>query len=232
MKQWSSRKKCTKRELLSLIGSLYFARKVVKPGRIFLRRLIDLSTTVHNINHHIFLNSEACADINWWSLFLPHWNGIALIQSDPVTSYSLKLFTDASSLGFGAVYDRQWFYAKWPASFSHYHINFLELFAIVASVFTWGQSWQNKQIIFYTDSKSITNIWRSGTCINKDIMRLVRALFLFNAKFNINVLMHHIPGQTNVLADALSRLQVDKFRLHHPTADHIHTLISSDMWQL
>jgi len=33
---------CTKRELLSLIGKLAFACKVVPPGRIFLRRLIDL----------------------------------------------------------------------------------------------------------------------------------------------------------------------------------------------
>ena len=63
-------------------------------------------------------------------------------------------------------------------------------------------------------------------------MRLVRALFLFTAKLNINVLMHRIPGQINVLADALSRLQVNKFRLHHPTADHTLTPISSDVWQL
>ena len=40
------RKKCTKRELLSLIGKLSFAAKVIRPGRIFLQRLIDLSTSV------------------------------------------------------------------------------------------------------------------------------------------------------------------------------------------
>ena len=78
------------------------------------------------------------ADINGWSQFLyHHWNGIALNQSDPVTSYSLKLFTDASSIGFGAVYDRQWFMLSQPIlpiTIS----TFLELFSIVASVFTWG----------------------------------------------------------------------------------------------
>ena len=57
-------KKFTKRELLSLIGSLSFACKVVKPGRMFLRRLIDLSTSVTNLNHHISLSSEARADIH------------------------------------------------------------------------------------------------------------------------------------------------------------------------
>ena len=104
LQQWELRKKCTKRELLSLIGSLSFACKVVKPGRMFLRRLIDLSTSVTNLNHHISLSSEARADIHWWIDFLPSWNGVELIQQDLVTSHSLRLFTDASLLGFGAVY--------------------------------------------------------------------------------------------------------------------------------
>jgi len=37
-----SRDKCTKRELLSLIGKLSFCCKVVAAGRIFLRRMINL----------------------------------------------------------------------------------------------------------------------------------------------------------------------------------------------
>ena len=44
---WSSRKKCIKRELLSLIGKLNFACRIIAAGRIFLRRLIDLSNTAH-----------------------------------------------------------------------------------------------------------------------------------------------------------------------------------------
>ena len=35
IKQWLRRRKCTKRELLSLIGLLAFAAKVVKQGRMF-----------------------------------------------------------------------------------------------------------------------------------------------------------------------------------------------------
>ena len=52
---WTSRKKCTKRELLSLIGKLSFAAKVIPSGRTFIRRLIDLSTTVQKLDHHISL---------------------------------------------------------------------------------------------------------------------------------------------------------------------------------
>ena len=45
------RKKCTKRELLSVIGRLTFAHRVVPAGRIFMRRMIDLSCTVKRSNH-------------------------------------------------------------------------------------------------------------------------------------------------------------------------------------
>ena len=100
IRQWSHRKKCTKRELLSLIGLLAFASKVVKPGRMFLRRLIDLSTTVTSLNHFIYLNMEARADINWWLQFLPEWNGLSMIPPAPITTIDLKLFTDAPGEGF------------------------------------------------------------------------------------------------------------------------------------
>ena len=43
---WLHKKKCTQKELLSLIGKFSFASKVIRPGRIFLRRLITIAHTV------------------------------------------------------------------------------------------------------------------------------------------------------------------------------------------
>ena len=69
-----TKKKCTKRQLLSLIGHLSFATKVIPAGRIFLQRLIDLSTRTKALHHYLYLNQEARADIRWWITFLPTWN--------------------------------------------------------------------------------------------------------------------------------------------------------------
>ena len=63
IKSWLGKRRATKRELLSLIGKLSFAAKVVPAGRLFLRRLIQLSTTVRKLHHHIHLNPEARADL-------------------------------------------------------------------------------------------------------------------------------------------------------------------------
>ena len=70
-----ARNKCTKRELLSLIGKLSFSCKVLLAGRIFLRRLIDLSTTVRQMHHHIRLTADVRLDMRWWLDLLPQWSG-------------------------------------------------------------------------------------------------------------------------------------------------------------
>ena len=70
-----SRRKCTKRELLSLIGSLSFACKVVVPGRVFLHRLITLSCTVRKLDHKIYINLPVREDLGMWLKFLRDWNG-------------------------------------------------------------------------------------------------------------------------------------------------------------
>ena len=75
-----ARKKCIKQELLSLIGKLSFACKILPAGRMFLRRLIDLSTTVKQLHRHIRLTTDARLDIRWWFDFLPQWSGKTLIQ--------------------------------------------------------------------------------------------------------------------------------------------------------
>ena len=47
---------CKKQNLLSLIGILFLAAKV---GMAFLRRLIDLSSSVDKLDHFVWLNMEA-----------------------------------------------------------------------------------------------------------------------------------------------------------------------------
>lgn len=81
LNQWSSpkKKKTTKRELLSLIGKLSLAAKVVPVGRIFLRGLIDHSTSVKQLHHHIHLTASARYGIKWWQAFFPRWNGVSLM---------------------------------------------------------------------------------------------------------------------------------------------------------
>ena len=62
---WLGCRTATERELLSLIGKLAFAARVVPAGRLFCRRLIQLSTSVEKLHHYVYLNVEACEDLQW-----------------------------------------------------------------------------------------------------------------------------------------------------------------------
>ena len=232
---WHSRRKCTKKELLSLIGKLSFICKVVRPGRIFLRRLIDISTTVNKLHHHITLNSETRADIKWWIDFLPTWNRTSIIP-DPFTTLSsdIKLHTDASCIGFGAIYQSAWIQAAWPQEYlnKNFDIDFKELFAIVAATKTWGHQWAGKRIVFLTDNLPITQIWQIGSTKSKELMTLVRNLYLTAARLECFISLKHVYGLHNPIADAISRFQVGKFRELAPWADTHPTQLPTDVWKI
>ena len=194
---WLHRKKCKKVELLSLIGKLSFVCRVVRPGRTFLRRLIDLSTKVKYNHHHIDINNEARADIAWWINNLPLLNRCSIIpESKTITSQDIKLYTDASGLGFGAIYESAWIQAEWPAQYSGQStsVDFQELFAIHAACLTWGEQWKGKRIIYFTDNKPITQVWDSGTSPAKDLMRLMRAFYTTALKYQFSISLKHILG--------------------------------------
>ena len=99
---WPMGHKTTKRKLLSLIGVLSFAAKAVPAGRLFLLRLITLSTKVYELHHHI-RGTRA-------RTFLPSWNGrSSFIDARTITATELQLYTDASGkLGCGAYYQGEW----------------------------------------------------------------------------------------------------------------------------
>ena len=226
--KWQRRKKATKRELLSLIGKLAFAARAVPAGRLFLRRLIQLSTKVDRLHHHVRLNQDAKLDIAWWQSFLPSWNGKAFFLEQNTTAASdLSLYTDASGThGCGAYFKGAWFHYSWqphqqlsPTT----SIQWQELFAIVAAALTWGNHWLRKRICFYCDNQAIVQAWEGKSSKHPKLTSLMRLLFLTAAQNNFTVKLKHVPGKSNELADALSRKQFNRFFSLAPQANRIPT---------
>ena len=79
LQHWEARRAGKKRDLLALIGFLQHAAKAVRQGRSFLRRLIDTSTAVQQLDGFIRLNVSARSDIKWWSAFASQWNGTSML---------------------------------------------------------------------------------------------------------------------------------------------------------
>ena len=111
LQTFTRKRKCTLKQMQSLLGLLNFCCQVVVPGRSFLRRITDLTKKVSRPHHRITLNKESRRDIQAWLLFADHFNGKSLLLSNRwVNTDTLHLHTDASgAIGFGAVFGLHWF---------------------------------------------------------------------------------------------------------------------------
>lgn len=123
------------------------------------------------------------------------------------------MYTDSSgSLGYGAIFGHKWFYGEWPSKWKSKNIIILEMFPIVLSVGIWADKLANRCVMFHTDNKALAEVINKKTTKEKELLVLVRALVLFCLQHNILFKAVHLPGLLNTKADALSRLQVDKFK--------------------
>jgi hypothetical protein len=224
VKNFSTKTKCTKRELLSLIGHLAYACKVVVPGRAFLWYLLTLAKSRRELHHRVDLNAECRIDLAMWSTFLEKWNGCNFFLDSQLTVASdMHLFTDASpSFGCGGFYQGEWFSYAWPKFIYELEPNpsiaLFELFPIVVSAVLWGTRWSKRRIVFHTDNAPVVEMINKGRTSCGGPMRLLRRLTLIALQHNFTMTAVHIPGRDNVIADCLSRFQIAKFRRLVPNA--------------
>ena len=231
--QWRGRKACRKRELLSLIGSLSHACKVVRSGRTFLRRLIDLSTKAARLDHFIRLNAEARADLEWWYQFIGPWNGVSLLSSLSAQTPAATIYSDASgSWGCGAICQGHWFQLQWDKSSEAYHISIKELLPIVIAAAIWGQDFVGKTILVRSDNVAAVAAINHQTSPVKEVAHLLRCLAFIMARFNVRLQAAYIPGMLNDIADALSRNNMSTFFSLVPQADKHPLIIPSSLIHL
>ena len=229
LSSWLSRASCTKRQLQSLIRKLNFVCLVCRPGRTFLRRMINLLSSARYPSHHIRLNKGFLKDITWWMTFINDWNGRSLFYEDRwLSSDCVHLSTDASSTSFGGLFGNMWFCDTFSSVGipNHRSIAFKELYAITTAVTVWAAQLQSQNVIFHCDNLSVVHILTSGSSRCPQIMSLVRYLFYVCATFNIALKSLHIRGLDNAASDALSRLQVERFRTLVPLAQVLPTPVT------
>lgn len=221
-----SQKSATLEQLQSLIGMLNFACKVVPPGRTFLRRLIDLTVGLKKPHHHRRLYSEAKADLNAWGIFLRHFNDKAFFPSGIThSSTSLHLFTDASDLGYGCTFGKEWFFGKFSSNWLQFHIAVREFLPIVIALELWCHQFQNCRVILHSDNIAVVHVINKTTSKDPNLMTLMRRLMLLSLQHNIHFVAEHVPGVLNTAADMLSRLQVTEFQIRFPHMQPIPTQI-------
>ena len=221
LEEWGDRKSCQRRELESLIGLLNHACKVVRSGRAFLRRMIDL---LHGVPAHpqrphpIRLNTEFRSDLVWWRTFAAEWNGISFLPP-PQYLPALHMASDASgSWGCGAWHGTKWFQLRWESEMEPLSIMVKELIPIVLACAIWGPTWKNHAVLCYCDNQAVVACIKSKTTKNKHCMHMLRTLAFIEAHHHFHLRPLYINTRLNHIADDLSRDNLHSFFTKVPQA--------------
>ena len=182
---WSS-SGCIVHRDRDIIGHLSHACKVIKPGRPFLRRLIELSTIAKelHVHHHLELNVATRLDLHSWEFFLEHWNRVGLMSVMSKQQPEEMVTSDASGhWGCGAVCNtsNQWFSIKWGECWTHTHITIKELLPIVITSVIWRAKWKGKQVLFRCDNATVAAIVNSPRNRHHLAMHYTRLFYLLGA---------------------------------------------------
>ena len=220
-------KKCTKKQLQQLVGVLSHCSTIIRGGRTFSRRAINLIKTVERQSDMIRLTDNFREDLRWWKHFSLMFNGSAAIIKLEFWN-CITMYSDASMLGFGATYDNDWLYGTWDndvvEEFDYSHHFVLgptailkssaerELWPIVTSVIRWGKIWSGKAIHVFTDNAAVQIMLSKGRSRNVLCMQWLREIFWCSFVYNFEIFPHRISSADNVFCDALSRVKGQKFR--------------------
>lgn len=236
LKRWKSRKSCKRRELESLVGSLYFITQVVTWGKAFLGRLIRASCTVKGHDHYVCLSRKCpgfAQDISWWLDYLPTWGGRSVLATsewaNPVDLIELE--TDASEEGHGCYWNGHWYGVpwtqkqrddsirdadqRWATKKSKRSMPYLELYAIAVACATFGHRWSGHKVRIWCDCKPAEDALTDRYSKSPKSQSLIRIIAGLSMSYNFDLRVQHIAGVKNVRADLLSHLKFAMFLQDH-----------------
>ena len=199
-------KRVSYKRLQALAGKLNWASSVVRGGRTYLRRILDLMKPVKHSRHKVKVTQDMRQDLLWWSKFLRTFNGKSTILYECEVHV---VYVDACEVGGACFYKGDWKYVCWRTDYPHLakqHINVKEGMMMLVAAFRWACFWAKGRVVFRTDNMTAAVALNKGTSLCRPLMEIVRTMFWIATCQNFAVNCVHLPGECNVLADALSRL--------------------------
>ena len=217
--------------LRSLFGVMSFVTACVRLTRIFMNGLLNALRS-NPTSRLCPISDDLKSDLHWWCTFLPHFNGVSIIKTDPWITDPLFLSTDACLTGAGAFFEGFFFHTPFPdtvmTSFGH-DINTLELLAIMVALKLWRDRLRGKRFLLHCDNANSVTAVNSGRSRVPGMQACLREIWFLSALYDFEFRAEHIPGRTNTIADHLSRWHIapsHEAQFHSLTADivttHVH----------
>ncbi|XP_074624357.1 uncharacterized protein LOC141882292 [Acropora palmata] len=200
-------KTTTIRSVAQVIGFLVCSFPAVEYAEMHYRHLeLDkisaLRANKGNFDSIMSLSGQSKAELTWWV------NNI-LTASKPIShgNPDLTLTTDASNVGWGAVCGDTSKGGFWSPEEQRYHINFLELKAVLLDLKSLCGVFSEKHILVQSDNTTtVAYLNAMGGIKSIPCNEMATMKWDWCLKHNIWLSATHIPGSKNIQADKESRV--------------------------
>ena len=197
--------------LMSLIGLLASTEKMVPEGRLhtspFQFHLKEHWRYPQSLDNLLPWTEAIAAHLDWWQNPSNVMTGADLHPKD----HSIQLFTDASNEGWGAHLDQNSTKGLWSDREKRLHINVLELKAVSLALRDFKDKCQNQTVLVATDNSTVVAyINKQGGTHSAEMCALLWKIMTWCHHYHIILKARHIPGCLNVMADLLSRSNLEQ----------------------
>ena len=204
LQAWTYKKSTNRREAESLIRKLQFLAKCVRPGQIFIARLIEMIRGMDR-GQQTLIPLEVRRDIAWWGRFASEHNGISIIWLVKDPRLDQVLATDASKKGYGAMCGSRYLRGRFPKHYRDKNIALLEILAVLAAVRIWGQHISRQYFWIHVDNQAVATVLNTGASRDMGLQQALREIAMVAAQNQFFIKAKHIPGVDNKVPDWLSR---------------------------
>ena len=204
---WLYKQMASRREVESLLGKLQFLAKCVRPGRIFVARMINwMKTLPRQHQHQHTIPWQARKDIAWWARFLHHYKGVSIIWLHNNPEPDKIVATDASKKGYRGIAQGQYFRGKFPEQWKNRNIAELEMRAVIVALTLWGATLLKGQYFWINvDNEAVATVINTGASRDEILQDALREIAMLAAQHQFQIKAKHISGVSNRIPDWLSR---------------------------
>ena len=191
---------------------MYYFFQCLKAGERRLREAVARNQSTYNTPSSIVIkmSKQAVHDLHWWKEVLQNPPLYRPLIREEVEDEAFMVTTDgAPSQGIGGFWRNEAFSMELSEEGKKKHSTWVELFALVVATLIWGDQWRGQTIKWRTDCSShVRGLFKIRTSA-PELLELHDILDQLQFEQHFIFSAEHIPGDQNVLADALSRLSFE-----------------------
>ena len=190
-----------------VLGHLASLERLVPYGRLWMRSLqwhlkMHWSPESDPPSLPVALPEEARRDLSWWMVRDHLLTGVRFGPPAP----DLHLYSDASSLGWGAHLLDQNVSGVWSDQEKLLHINLLEMKALFLGLQAFREDFIGHHVTAMCDNSTVVAyVNKQGGTVSRALCLLTSRLLRWTESFDVHLDARYLPGGSNVLADLLSR---------------------------